>query len=93
RKIDALVRKGGIAETDAPDDPLSVRFWASTGGEFNDRRKTTQTGEARFNVAATSAGVASLVGGVDPAAAPTSTNQPSLTDLVSAMNGAEENNA
>jgi len=87
-KIDSLVRRGGEPDPDCPDDPESMRFWASVGGSYNDTDTTTVAMNSEGGVAAGAATMESMLGGGMDVSAPSSSSGPSLQALVGVMGSA-----
>ena len=50
RKIGTLVRRGGEADPDCPDDPESTRYCVFTGGSIKDMEKESHKGSVKVNV-------------------------------------------
>ena len=93
QKIENLVKKGGVPDEDAPDDPESTRFWCHTGSKFTDREKMSLTQESVANVRTTSASMEALLSTPTPTplaltnGGSSTTSGPSLESLVNVMNG------
>ena len=87
-KIDSLVRRGGEPDPDCPDDPESMRFWASVGGSYNDTDTTTIAMNSEGGVAAGAATMESMLGGGMEVGAPPASSGPSLQALVGVMGNA-----
>ena len=92
-KIQGLIAKGGEADPDAPDDPASVRFWASIGGSYNENERSRVGTESTANIKLDTAAVSNMLGGLGGAGAtppqlmpPATGPSPSLTALVAVMN-------
>ena len=64
--MDSIILKGTLVpDPDAPDDPESVRFWATSGGSMAEREKTKVSAAARASIETTGEGLASIVGPLD----------------------------
>ena len=93
-KIQGLIAKGGEADPDAPDDPASVRFWASIGGSYNENERSRVGTETTANVQLDATTVSGMLGGLGgasgpelpPAVLPALHPSPSLASLVAVMN-------
>lgn len=67
-KIDSIIAKGvPHPDPDAPEDPESVRFWATSGGSMAERERTKITASAQATLESTADGLASIVGGLETA--------------------------
>ena len=66
-KIEALVRKGGEPDEDAPSDPASVRYWTRVAGTMSERDRTVQSLETSMSVEADASGslADAMMGGDD----------------------------
>eukprot|EP00435_Cladocopium_sp_Y103_P051845 s2022_g16.t1 len=87
-KIDSLVRRGGEPDPDCPEDPESMRFWASFGGSYHDTDTTNVTMNSEGGVAAGAATIESMLGGGTEVGAPSASSGPSLQALVGVMGSA-----
>lgn len=87
------MKKGGIPDEDAPDDPESTRFWCHVGSKFTDRERMSLTQESVANVGTTSASMQALLSTPTPGplaltnGGGSTTSGPSLESLVNVMNG------
>ena len=95
-KIEAIIRKPGVADEDAPEDPASTRWWCNVGGKCTGRESMTVSMQANANIApsgdvlgsmladtGSNSGVLALTNGSSAAA---SASGHSLEDLVGVMN-------
>ena len=82
-----MVRRGGEVDPDCPDDPESVRFWATTGGSYEDKAKSKMKMSSEGRVAAGGETLGALLdGGPDAGYVPPSAGPgPSLQQLVGVM--------
>ena len=101
-KIENIIKRPGIADTDAPDDAESTRWWCNVGGKYVDKERMSITASSKANVVSTSGTVAGLLGnfqespvsqlalgngsGSDTPSTAPSSG-PSLSALVGVMNG------
>ncbi len=98
-KIDSIIRRQtGVPDEDAPDDLESTRFWASTGGKFEDKESMTVSMNASANVKSTPETISGLMAGgngLSPGSGPlaltngsaaAAASNPSLEALVGVMN-------
>ena len=93
-KIDSIISKSTpFPDADAPEDPESVRFWATVGGSSAQRESTTISASASARIETTAECLASMVGGggVDVDAASNGAggrcgNGPTLKSLVDVAN-------
>ena len=91
-KIDTIIsRSTPHPDPDAPECPESVRFWATSGGEFSEKERTRVTATASARVAPSATGLAGLVQhDVPSSGAPTPCgNGPTLRALVDVANNTE----
>ena len=65
KKIESIVKRGGVPDEDAPTDAASMRFWCTTGARYTDRESTSVKMTAHANVAATPDQLATML--ADPA--------------------------
>ena len=94
-KIDSIIsRSTPFPDADAPEDPESVRFWATVGGSSAQRESTTISATASARIETSGDCLASMVGGgldVDAAsngAGGRCGNGPTLKALVDVANAA-----
>lgn len=92
-KIDTLIsRSTPVPDPDAPEDPESVRFWATSGGEFSERERTRVSATATARVAPTTEGLVAMahldVPGAGAGVTPCG-NGPTLRSLVDVANSTE----
>lgn len=80
-------------DPDAPEDPESVRFWATSGGEFSERERTKVSATANARVRPTSEGLAAMahldVPGAGGVPVTPCGNGPTLRSLVDVASSAE----
>ena len=93
-KIDTLIsRSTPVPDPDAPEDPESVRFWATSDGEFSERERTKVSATATARVTPTTDGLAAMahldVPGAGGAAVTPCGNGPTLKSLVDVANSSE----
>ena len=62
-KIEAIVKKPGHADPDAPHDVASTRWWCNVGGKYTGREVASVTMRASTAVAATPDALTSMLGG------------------------------
>lgn len=105
QKIENLIKKPGIADPDAPNDPESTRWWANVGGKYTDKERMSVSTTSHASVRTTSGVVSGLLAGpqegstgggqlslTNGSASPPSVtgSGPSLAELVGIMNGKGE---
>ncbi|CAJ1390968.1 unnamed protein product [Effrenium voratum] len=86
-KIENLIKRGGLPDPDAPNDPASMRYWATCGAEMVDRQTVSQEAEAVTAVDPTAAGLAAMLESHQEAT-PGSADQPSLQSMLNLLNPA-----
>ena len=62
-KIEAIVKKPGHPDPDAPHDVASTRWWCNVGGKYTGREVASVTMRASTTVAATADTLTSMLGG------------------------------
>eukprot|EP00438_Fugacium_kawagutii_P018045 Skav215126 [mRNA] locus=scaffold1164:7656:10297:+ [translate_table: standard] len=90
-KIDAIIsRSKPRPDPDCPDDPESVRFWATAGGHVNETERSKVTATAHASIVTTPTGLAGMMGDAEFSGGVGNTSQgangPSLRALVDVAN-------
>ena len=95
-KIDSIISKQTPhPDPDAPEDPESVRFWATCGGSLSQKERSTISAAAAAKIQSNSDGLAAMVGAVDLESGENGTkvgNGPTLKALVDVANTVEPSN-
>ena len=64
-KIEAIIKKPGLADPDCPQDAASMRGWCSVGGKYTGKELTAVSMKASANVAPSGDALTSLLGGAE----------------------------